>query len=80
MRSFSDLFWDRRSRRNAPLPEPPPPLTACKRCGGSLAGEDLYERLRVCPHCRYHYPLGARERIASLADPGSFRETHSELV
>jgi acetyl-CoA carboxylase carboxyl transferase subunit beta len=80
VRSFSDLFWDRRSRRNAPLPEPPPPLTACKRCSGSLAGEDLYERLRVCPHCRYHYPLGARERIASLADPGSFRETHSELV
>jgi acetyl-CoA carboxylase carboxyl transferase subunit beta len=45
-----------------------------------LDGAELYERLRVCPHCGSHYPLGARERIAALADPGSFRETHAELI
>ena len=33
-----------------------------------------------CPHCRHHGRLGARERIAALADPGTFRETHAELI
>jgi acyl-CoA carboxylase subunit beta len=79
VRSFTDLFGDRRPRRAGPTPEPEPP-GPCKQCGGALAGAELYERLRVCPHCGYHFPLGARDRVASLADPGSFRETHAELV
>jgi acetyl-CoA carboxylase carboxyl transferase subunit beta len=79
VRSFTDLFGDRRPRRAGPAPEPEPP-GPCKQCGGALAGAELYERLRVCPHCGYHFPLGARDRVASLADPGSFRETHAELV
>jgi acyl-CoA carboxylase subunit beta len=79
VRSFADLFGDRRSRRAVAVAEPVAP-DICKSCGGVLAGDDLYERLRLCPHCRHHFPLGARERIASLADPGSFRETHAELI
>jgi len=79
VRNITDLFGDRRLRRPPPLPEAAP-LAACPRCGGALAGAELYERLRVCPHCRQHFTLGARERIAALADPGSFRETHPELV
>ncbi|HEY7063116.1 MAG TPA: acetyl-CoA carboxylase carboxyltransferase subunit alpha/beta [Chloroflexota bacterium] len=79
MRNFADLFGERRTRRPSPLPEAAP-LEACPRCDGPLAGEELYERLRVCPHCRRHFTLGARERLGTLADPGSFRETHAELV
>jgi acyl-CoA carboxylase subunit beta len=79
VRNIADLFGDRRTRRPPTLPESAP-LAACPRCGGALAGAELYERLRVCPHCRRHFTLGARERIAALADPGSFRETHPELV
>jgi acetyl-CoA carboxylase carboxyl transferase subunit beta len=79
VRNIADLFGDRRTRR---LPAPPEivPLAACPRCSGPLEGAELYERLRVCPHCRRHFTLGARERIAALADPGSFRETHPELI
>jgi acetyl-CoA carboxylase carboxyl transferase subunit beta len=79
---LTELFADWRHRRApAPPEEPePPPPRQCTRCRGALDGTELYERLRVCPHCGYHYPLGARERIAALADPGSFRETHAELI
>ncbi|HLH24652.1 MAG TPA: acetyl-CoA carboxylase carboxyltransferase subunit alpha/beta [Chloroflexota bacterium] len=79
MRNIADLFGDRRTRRPPALPEPAP-LAACPRCGEALAGAELYDRLRVCPHCRRHFTLGARERIAALADPGSFRETHPEMI
>jgi len=82
VRNLTELFADWRHRR---APDPPaavesPPPRQCTRCTGALDGAELYERLRVCPHCGYHYPLGARERIAALADPGSFRETHAELI
>jgi len=79
VRNLAELFAELRHRRAEPAPESLPPGT-CPRCHGALEGTEAYERLRVCPHCRYHFPLGARERIALLADPGSFRETHAELV
>lgn len=81
MRNLTELFADWRHRRppNAPAVLAAPGLL-CARCAAALDGDELYERLRVCPACGHHYPLGARERIAALADPGSFRETHAELV
>lgn len=82
MRNLTELFADWRHRRAADPSsdtERPPPRQ-CTRCTRALDGAELYERWRVCPHCGYHYPLGARERIAALADPGSFRETHAELI
>ncbi|MCI0810905.1 MAG: acetyl-CoA carboxylase carboxyl transferase subunit beta, partial [Chloroflexi bacterium] len=30
---------------------------------------------RVCPYCRFHYTVTARERIELLADKGTFKET-----
>lgn len=51
-------------------------ITDCLVCGGDLAGSELFERLRVCGSCRFHYNLPARKRIASLVDADSFRETH----
>jgi acetyl-CoA carboxylase carboxyl transferase subunit beta len=35
--------------------------------------------LMVCTKCEHHYRLGARQRIASLADAGSFEETNAFL-
>lgn len=52
----------------------------CLHCGVSLRGEVLYERYRVCPGCRHHYSLSARERIALLTDADSFKETSKSLV
>ncbi len=46
----------------------------CPSCGSHYRDEELAEHLRVCPHCEHHFPVGARERIEMLLDPGSFDE------
>ena len=48
----------------------------CLVCGNELEGAELFQRLRVCPSCGFHYNISARARIAALTDPGSFVETH----
>jgi acetyl-CoA carboxylase carboxyl transferase subunit beta len=35
---------------------------------------------RVCPKCRYAFRMGARERLAQLADAGSFEEHERAVV
>ena len=51
----------------------------CPGCGSHYRDDELTTSLRVCPQCGHHFPVGARERIAQLADPGSFAEEDSEL-
>jgi acetyl-CoA carboxylase carboxyl transferase subunit beta len=52
----------------------------CEACSTVLVDATLYLQHRVCPSCRFHYPITARERIALLADPGTFRESHRSIV
>ena len=41
----------------------------------------VYERnFKVCPKCHYHFRLTAYERIALLADAGSFVETDDDII
>ena len=47
-------------------------FTKCERCGQPIYEKDLRTRFNVCPHCEFHYPLSAPERIRLLADEGSF--------
>ena len=48
-------------------------------CDQNMAFSDLYARLRVCPICRFHYSMTARERIESLVDAESFREINRSV-
>ncbi|MQF69810.1 acetyl-CoA carboxylase carboxyl transferase subunit beta [SAR202 cluster bacterium AD-804-J14_MRT_500m] len=52
----------------------------CLACGENISEEELYSNWRVCPYCRFHYTLTARERIEILVDQGSFKETRRDLV
>ena len=52
----------------------------CLVCDTSLASAELYAEYRVCPVCRFHYSMSARERISSLADPHTFREINRSLI
>lgn len=52
----------------------------CLVCGARLEESELYSQYRVCPVCRFHYSMTARERINSLADPGTFREINRSIV
>ena len=52
----------------------------CLVCDESLVDSDLYQRHNVCPRCRFHYSFTARERIDTLADPGSFKEINRTVT
>jgi acetyl-CoA carboxylase carboxyl transferase subunit beta len=46
----------------------------CSRCGTAVFRKVFEEQLRVCDKCGHHHKLGARERVAMLADADSFVE------
>ena len=46
----------------------------CPKCSELIYSKELDRNARVCPKCSYHFRLGARDRIALIADPGSFTE------
>lgn len=52
---------------------------ACPHCERLVLPEVLKSSLNVCPLCGYHRPLSALERIAQLADLGSWSEVGAEL-
>lgn len=51
----------------------------CLLCEKDIHDSDTYSDYKVCPYCRFHYTLSARERIELLADHNSFRESHKFL-
>ncbi|MDD5198476.1 MAG: acetyl-CoA carboxylase, carboxyltransferase subunit beta [Terrimicrobiaceae bacterium] len=66
------------TRKNRDIPEGL--WTKCPSCGEVIHNLALDENLRVCPKCDHHFPIGSAERVASLADEGSFVETDADLV
>jgi acetyl-CoA carboxylase carboxyl transferase subunit beta len=52
----------------------------CKVCGEMIFKKELENNLKVCHKCDYHFPMSAKERIASLADDGAFQEFEADLV
>lgn len=52
----------------------------CPRCGELAYTKEHLQTHRVCQRCGYHFRLGARERIALLADDGSFVEWDTDLA
>jgi acetyl-CoA carboxylase carboxyl transferase subunit beta len=51
----------------------------CLYCDEEIRESSCYQISRVCPFCRFHYSLSARQRIQLLADRKSFKETHKYL-
>lgn len=51
----------------------------CTHCHEMIHTNELTQNLSCCPKCSYHYRLTAEERIALLADPGTFVPLFEEL-
>ena len=51
----------------------------CRGCGSIIYNRELDEACRTCTKCGYHFPMGARARIANLCDPGTFEEHDDRL-
>ena len=47
--------------------------------GEIVFNQELVDNQMVVPKSGHHFPIGARERIAALLDPGTFQETDSSL-
>lgn len=75
-------FFQRRSKfrpkdaeeERADLQIPEDLWIKCPKCDELIYTRELERNQQVCPKCAYHFRLRARERIALLADPGSFTE------
>jgi len=53
--------------------------TKCPECNEIIHKLDLKQNYSVCPSCDNHFILASEDRIALLADEGSFEETNKGL-
>jgi len=51
----------------------------CPSCGASHEAGEIAAALKTCPSCGHHYRMEPADRIAYLADPGSFAEFSANL-
>ncbi|MBR2837566.1 MAG: acetyl-CoA carboxylase carboxyltransferase subunit beta [Kiritimatiellae bacterium] len=51
----------------------------CPKCGGHFDKAVWKGNGSICPKCNYHGRLSARERIAQVADAGTFREVFRDV-
>src|SRR5262245_343158 len=51
----------------------------CEFCKEIVYRAEIERAGKVCPKCRYAFRISARERIAQLADAGSFEEREDHI-
>lgn len=51
----------------------------CENCKEIIYKKELENNLKVCPKCKYHFRISAKERISLLIDANTFNELDSEL-
>ncbi|KUP05600.1 acetyl-CoA carboxyl transferase [Bacillus coahuilensis p1.1.43] len=81
-----DLFAKGKKKKYATIPSeaakkdvPEGLMTKCPNCRKIMYSKELQKSNKVCVHCHYHHPMNGYERIYSLLDKGTFKETHQEL-
>ena len=55
------------------------PERSCPNCHRTYPVRLIREAVYTCPDCGYHYRIGARRRIQTLVDAGSFSELWEDL-
>jgi len=84
--SINDWFKQRESRRytvssGAAVDGVPEGVwRKCPDCNKILYQGEVAKSLSVCPHCDHHFELIALDRIALIADEGSFAETEADVT
>jgi len=51
----------------------------CPKCGVPYSGKEVNAALNTCPGCGMHYRMEPHQRIAYIADEGSFKEFSAGL-
>lgn len=52
----------------------------CSHCREIVYRKEVDRNNKVCPKCDYHFPISVPDRIALLADLGTFREWDADLA
>lgn len=73
------MAWFEKAETPAKIPPTKALWQVCPRCRNYIATAEWKSANCICPVCNYHGRLGARARIAQLADEGSFSETFREV-
>jgi acetyl-CoA carboxylase carboxyl transferase subunit beta len=74
-----DLFNKTFDNKTAVKEEASPHWIKCKSCNSTMYYKEVENQNYVCPKCGYHIRIGVKERIALLADEGTFIEHDSTL-
>jgi len=52
----------------------------CEKCDEMVFKKEWEDNLKACPNCNLYSVMGARERLSSILDPGSFTEKDSAIA
>jgi acetyl-CoA carboxylase carboxyl transferase subunit beta len=52
----------------------------CPACSKTVFKRLVEERMDTCPECNHHFPMAARNRIASLIDDGTWQEYDADIT
>ena len=74
-----DLFHKTFDNKTAIKEEASSHWIKCKSCHSTMYYKEVENQNYVCPKCGYHIRIGVKERIALLADEGTFVEHDSNL-
>ena len=75
--NFGSIFSGMRKR--ADESEAPAHWVKCPSCLSLMYYKEVETHNQVCPKCSHHFRIGADERIALIADEGSFEEHDANL-
>ena len=51
----------------------------CESCSKTIYRKDLDDKVRVCPACSFHFTLPGKQRVESILDEGTWKESFAEI-
>ena len=73
------IFSFNSDKKQPTINKPSSHWVKCKSCNSLMYYKEVENQKHVCPKCGYHIRIGVNERIALLADEGTFVEYDSTL-
>ncbi len=77
--SLFNLFGESEKKKQPTKSEAPSHWVKCSSCQSLMYYKEMEKQHNVCPKCGFHLRIGVHERIALMADEGSFVEFDASL-
>ena len=77
--SLFNLFGDSEKKKQPTKNEAPSHWVKCTSCQSLMYYKEMEKQNHVCPKCGFHLRIGVQERLAIIADEGSFVEFDASL-